>query len=75
MLNNIELVELNDMVGMKSKKQFFTRYLSSPAYRGGERLQTHGHLRTAWNGETEIAKIIGRMYSNMGILKRERSKV
>jgi hypothetical protein len=25
-------------------------------------------------GKTEIAKIIGRMYSNMGILKRERSK-
>jgi hypothetical protein len=78
MLNNIkpELVELNDMVGMKSLKEtiFYQimYFIQSCIY--GERLQTHGHLRTAWNGETEIAKIIGRMYSNMGILKRERSK-
>lgn len=76
MLNNIklELVELNDMVGMKSLKEtifYQIMYFIQSLHIGTESDYKHTVIfGPPGTGKTEIAKIIGRLYSKMGILKK-----
>ncbi len=82
-LSNIraELVELNEMIGMTQLKQsilnqliYFIQGLHVGVEPGGDATQTGDFKHTViygppGTGKTEVAKIIGRMYSRIGILK------
>lgn len=75
MLNNIkcELTELNNMIGMDSLKEtifYQIMYFIQSLHIGGESDYKHTVIYgPPGTGKTEIAKIIGRLYSKMGILK------
>lgn len=80
-LHNIrkELVELNTMVGIKSLKNSILNQLiyliQEPILNDNVKGYKHTILcGPPGTGKTEIAKIIGQMYSKMGILKNETFK-
>jgi stage V sporulation protein K len=85
-LTNIreELVQLNNMIGMKQLKQsileqllYFIQELHVGITKNekGEKIKTHEFKHTViygppGTGKTEIAKIIGKMYSKIGVLEK-----
>jgi len=85
-LTNIraELVQLNSMIGMKQLKQsifeqllYFIQELHVCIGKNekGEKVKTHEFKHTViygppGTGKTEIAKIIGKMYSKIGVLEK-----
>ena len=85
-LTNIreELVQLNGMIGMKQLKHsildqllYFIQelHVGTATNASGERIKTHEFKHTViygppGTGKTEIAKIIGKMYSKIGVLEK-----
>lgn len=85
-LTNIrdELVQLNSMIGMKQLKTsileqllYFIQelHVGTTTSANGERVKTHEFKHTViygppGTGKTEIAKIIGKMYSKIGVLEK-----
>lgn len=85
-LTNIreELVQLNNMIGMKQLKTsimeqllYFIQelHVGTAINATGERVKTHEFKHTViygppGTGKTEIAKIIGKMYSKIGVLEK-----
>lgn len=85
-LTNIreELVQLNSMIGMKQLKTsimeqllYFIQelHVGTATNTAGEQVKTHEFKHTViygppGTGKTEIAKIIGKMYSKIGVLEK-----
>lgn len=85
-LTNIreELVQLNSMIGMKQLKHsimeqllYFIQelHVGTATNATGEKVKTHEFKHTViygppGTGKTEIAKIIGKMYSKIGVLEK-----
>jgi len=81
----IDLIELNNMIGMKHLKEsivdqllYYLQNLHLPVISNSKSVNTGDFLHTViygspGTGKTEVAKIIGRIYSNLGIIKSKHS--
>ena len=76
-----DLIELNNMIGMKHLKEnivdqliYYLQNLHLPIFANGKSVNSGDFLHTViygspGTGKTEVAKIIGRIYSNLGVIK------
>ena len=80
-----DLIELNNMIGMKHLKEsivdqliYYLQNLHLPIFDNGKSVNSGDFLHTViygspGTGKTEVAKIIGRIYSNLGIIKSKQA--
>jgi hypothetical protein len=80
-----DLVELNNMIGMKYLKEnivdqllYYLQNLHLPVFPNNKSVKSGDFLHTViygspGTGKTEVAKIIGRIYSNIGVIKSKHS--
>ena len=80
-----DLVELNNMIGMKYLKEnivdqllYYLQNLHLPVFSDNKSVKSGDFLHTViygspGTGKTEVAKIIGRIYSNIGVIKSKHS--
>jgi hypothetical protein len=76
-----DLIELNNMIGMKYLKEnivdqllYYLQNLHLPVFSDSKSVKSGDFLHTViygspGTGKTEVAKIIGRIYSNIGVIK------
>jgi hypothetical protein len=80
-----DLIELNNMIGMKHLKEsivdqliYYLQNLHLPIFSNSKSVNNGDFLHTViygspGTGKTEVAKIIGRIYSNLGVIKSKKS--
>jgi len=80
-----DLIELNNMIGMKHLKEsivdqliYYLQNLHLPIFADSKSLNNGDFLHTViygspGTGKTEVAKIIGRIYSNLGVIKSKKT--
>jgi Cdc6-like AAA superfamily ATPase len=80
-----DLIELNNMIGMKYLKEnivdqllYYLQNLHLPVFYDNKSVKSGDFLHTViygspGTGKTEVAKIIGRIYSNIGVIKSKNS--
>ena len=80
-----DLIELNNMIGMNNLKEnivdqliYYLQNLHLPIFTNGKSVNSGDFLHTViygspGTGKTEVAKIIGRIYSNLGVIKSKHS--
>ncbi len=81
----IDLIALNNMIGMKHLKEsivdqllYYLQNLHLPVISNSKSVNSGDFLHTViygspGTGKTEVAKIIGRIYSNLGVIKSKHS--